>query len=394
MAQKAISAAFLALVMIVSVPAMVTAGVPASQSTSDEADSTVVVQNAQVQTLELDNATINNVTIQVLVIDRVQVENETENGSLNETLNESGTQDRTVLRNVTFENLSLEGASAEGIELSQQQSGPTGPGVGQSEGDEPTAGDGAPFEGEPAEQANESDGGPGQANDTTGMDQQQTGDQLQVGAVDNATIGRMTVDSLTVERLEVGETQGGGFIEQISGFVSDILGGGNETDANETNDTAGEQGPATGQENETAGTETQAGEGGSLYVGNVEVSEMTVENMSVDRFERVEQSGAQNDTAGEQEPGVGGEGPAQENETEADGGPEMGAPGQAGQTGAQAEADTVLGTVTVESATVSSVNATVMRVQAENGAMGNATTPEDNATGQANESGNESGGLF
>lgn len=128
---------------------------------------TVVVHNAQVGQLQLDNSTVQNVTIQTLRIDRVTLRNQS-NDQLNETL--GGGTGPVTLHNVYFQNISLQNVSADGLQVAG------------------------------------------------------TTDTQQVGNVSGAVIDEMTVDHLVVEQ----STVGGGVFAGIIGRIRGLFGGGQQ----------------------------------------------------------------------------------------------------------------------------------------------------------------------
>lgn len=310
-ARNATAAAVVALVVALSVPATVAATTAQTDEThSDTAG--VVVQNAQVETLQVDNATVDNVTIRVLQINELTVQNQTTNEQVNETLGGEGDQ-RTMLRNVTFDTLTLADGSAEGVDTSQV-------------------------------------GGPG-----AGPDRQMQADgQLQVGNVSDVTIARMSVDRLQIEQLDVEETGGGGVFQGISDWLGGVLGGGDGQQAqeNETPEAGGEQQPG-------------AAADGQLMVGNVDVSELTVENMSVGTLERTEvpadeQTPAETPTA---TPGTPTGTPGTPTETPA-GGEQTPAVDTPTENQSQAQTgQTVIGRITVESATIGTIDVDTLHVE-------------------------------
>ena len=199
----------------------------------------VTVANAQVDTLELDNATIDNVTIAELEIDRLTVENQTGIDDINQTL--GAANGSVVLRNVSFEELSLENASAEGLGISAA-------GV--------------------------------VTNNPNGAD---------VGAVSNATIEQMNVDTVTIEQLNVDEREGGGIISGIVDFIRGLFGGG-DGDGNETatpTETPTDTGTADGTDTETPMDDGMTDDEETnetntyLVVQNVSVGDLTIEAMDV-----------------------------------------------------------------------------------------------------------------
>ena len=215
---------------------LVVTGAPTSTS---QLTQPVTVADAQVDTLELDNATIDNVTIAELEIDRLTVENQTGIDDIDQTLGaENGT---VVLRNVSFEALSLENASAEGLGISAA-------GV--------------------------------VTNNPNGVD---------VGAVSNATIEQMSVDAVTIEQLDVDEREGGGIISGIVDFIRGLFGGGDD-EGNETatpTETPADTGTPDGEETETPmddeGIDDEETDEANtfLVVQNVSVDDLTIERMDV-----------------------------------------------------------------------------------------------------------------
>jgi len=228
-------------------PALPVAGAPTSSD--DATTEPVIVRNAEVGTVQAGDSTVENVTIRVLRIDRMTIQNETGDGQLNEALGAGG-DEPVVFRNVHFRNLSLENTSAEGLTLSGQGAQPTTPG-----GPEPT---------------------PDETSDTV---------TAQVGNVSGAVISEMTVDQLVVEQANVSEGDGdvvGDIVERISGlFGGDGGGAANETVAQP-----------------------------DLRVATVDVSRLTVEQLDVAQVQEAEQAAEETPTnqTGEQTPGTPGGG--------------------------------------------------------------------------------------
>jgi len=238
MRQKA-TAALIATAIVVSAPMTV----PVVAGDTGDADramgattQSVTVANAQVGELTLDNATIDNVTIEALRIDRLTVENQTGLDDVNQTL--GAENDVVVLRNVSFEALSLENASAEGLGISAAGVLTNNPNA------------------------------------------------TETGGVANATIERMNVDNVTIEQLDVDEREGGGVISGIVDFIRGLFGGDGDDEANETA-TPTDEGDATAtpagdDETATPMDDEEADDGNTfLVVQNVSVEDLTIQEMDV-----------------------------------------------------------------------------------------------------------------
>jgi hypothetical protein len=160
------------------------------------------------------------------------VENQTGIDDINQTLGIEN--DVVVLRNVSFEELSLENASAEGLGISAAGVVTNNPNA------------------------------------------------TQTGAVSNATIQQMNVDNVTIEQLDVDEREGGGVIGGIVDFIRGLFGGDGDDEANETA-TPTDDGTATPTEDEpTLDDGGEADDGNTfLVVGNVSVADLTIEEMDV-----------------------------------------------------------------------------------------------------------------
>jgi len=245
MRQKA-TAVLIATAIAVSLPmtVLVVAGDTGASPTTAESTPPVTVANAQVDELTLDNATIDNVTIAELRIDRLTVENQSGIDDVNQTLGIEN--DVVVLRNVSFEELSLENASAEGLGISAAGVMTNNPNA------------------------------------------------TQTGAVSNATIERMNVDNVTIEQLDVDEREGGGIISGIVDFIQGLFGGDGDDGANETatptdegdgtaTPTDGGEETATDEEGEPTLEDGDEADDGNTYlvVQNVSVADLDIEEMDV-----------------------------------------------------------------------------------------------------------------
>lgn len=284
MSRKTISALLVVAVMLVSGPALTATATTAGHDDATTAK-TVVVHNAQVQTVQLNNSTVENVTIRVLRIDRMTIQNQTD-GQLNETLGGEG-DEPIVLRSVHFRNLTLQNASATGLNVSGQP------------------------------QAIEN-----------------------VGNVSSVVIAEMNVDHLEAQQANVSEGGGGGLIGGLIERVRGLFGGGGEQAGNQTvvqpdlrigavntsqltvqqlnleqvervepgemaaNETAGNEtaGNATTPQNETGGAMgPQAGGGGAApptTIGRITVENASIGTLSADAmvFQQSEQQAGENET--------------------------------------------------------------------------------------------------
>lgn len=184
-----------------------------------------------------------------------------------------------VLRGVQFQNLSLDNASAEGVSVAGQSAG-AGP---------------------PAQAGNQTQNG-----------------VPAVGNVSDAVVGEMNVEELVVQQANVSESGGNGVIGGIIDRISGLFGG----------------------DGQQADTETTAQP--DLRIGTVDVTRLSVDQLTVEQVEELQQD-TQTAT------------PANETQTPTGNETAMGADGAANQT--------VLGQVTAENATIGTVAADAMVVQ-------------------------------